>query len=233
MSVKILIPASEIVGLNKSPLVLEVADRCSRCDRTPAKFYEVHHLFCRVKHKPNRMFGKKYDLSKEYKLKIKICESCYQTDYLTHPDALDRNNSALGRIAKFHSVAWTLGALLAAFGFLLLTPLIPETGILQPLKSIWRIPVAVSVVVLFLTWLSQRKYQNQTLRALEKSDPGYQAHLRAEALTPILEDMNDLSSPSLVIKMENESWAVEAATKHGWTYQNIDAITGTTPNLEE
>jgi hypothetical protein len=233
MPVKILIPASEIVGLKKEPLVLDVKDRCSRCDHTPAEFYEVHRLFCRVKHKPSRMFGKKYDLSKEYELKIRICETCYQADYLTNPDALDRNGSALGRIAKFHSVAWTIGALLAAFGFLLLTPLVPETGFLQPLKSIWRIPVAVSVIVLFLTWLSQRKYQNQTLHALEKSDPGYHAHPRAEVLTPILEDMHDLSSPSLTIKMENEPWAVEVATNHGWTYQKIDATTGTTPNLEE
>jgi hypothetical protein len=219
MPVKISIPASELIDQKKDPLVLIHDQRCSRCDQSPAEFYEIHRISIRIGVKKNRLISKKYDISRHIQLKINICETCYQSDFLTHPDSLDRNGSRLSRIAKFHSITWTLGALFAALGFILLTPIVPDTGLLQSIKSMWQIPIGVGILVLLLTWFSQKKYQNQVLRELEKTTPNFRPRKRAEVNAPILESSKDWSLTALEIKMENEPWAMEAAKSHGWTYE--------------
>jgi membrane protein implicated in regulation of membrane protease activity len=233
MPVKVMVPAREIVGLKRNPLMLDLDQRCSRCDRSPAEYYEVHRLFLRVGIKKNRLVGNKFEKAKSYRLKIGICETCYESDFLTHPEALDHNGSWLGRIAQFHSIAWTLGALFAAAGFLLLTPIIPARGVLLLLKNVWQLPVAVGVIVLFLTWLSQRKYQSKVLRELEKSNPDFRPSPRSEVRTPILESENDLTTPALEIKIENEPWAIEISKRHGWTCEKMKIPEHTTPKPEE
>lgn len=219
MPVKISIPASELIDLQNNPLILKIDQGCSRCDQTPAEFYEVHRISLRIGVKKNRLISKKYDLSRRFQLKISVCETCYQSDFLTHPDSLDHNSSRLSRIAKFHSVTWTLGALLAAVGFILLTPIIPDTGLLQSLKSMWQIPIGVGILVLLLTWFSQKKYQNKVLGELERSTPNFHPRKRADVNAPILESSKDLSLTALEIKMDNEPWAMEVAKSHGWSYE--------------
>ena len=173
MPVQILIPANEVKNRQGIPLVLENEQHCSRCYQTPADFYEVHRLHYRVGFKNNHLYGKKYRISIDYRLKLGLCETCYQSDFLVHPEVLDRNHSPLSRIANFHSTAWTIGSLLAGCGFLLLTPIIPPYGVLITIKQLWQVPVIMGVLVLFLTWLSQKKYQSKVLRAIEKSNPSF------------------------------------------------------------
>ena len=233
MTVKISIPAGEIIKLKHDPLVLENAKRCSRCDTSPADYYEVHRLFFQAGQKKYRRFGRKYEIDQDYRLKINICETCYQTDFLTHPETLDRNGSTLGRIVRFHSITWMLGALMAGIGFLLLTPIVPDTAAFHPIKSFWQFPVAMGAVVLLLTWLSQKKYQTQTMRALEKKKPGFFRKTRAMTKTPILESNQDLSSTALEITMDNELWAEQVAAIHGWSIEKTASSAGIIPNSEE
>ena len=221
MSVKIKIPASELIGLKHDPLCLELAGRCSRCDHSPANFYEVNRLNFRVGEKPYRIAGKKYQISQEYRLKIAICETCYQSDFLTHPDLLDRNGSWLSRIARFHSIIWSVGGFLAAIGFLFLTPFIPDSAFFKPIKEMWQIPVLMGVLILFLNWLSQRKYQNQVLHTLEKSSSDFRSHPRAEVKTYSLENTQDLSRIALDITFNKEPWAIEVAEKRHWAFEKI------------
>lgn len=219
MSVKISIPASELIELKKDPLILKLGQRCSRCDQSPAEFYEIHRISLHIGAKKNRLVSKKYDISRSFKLKINVCETCYQSDFLSHPEKLDRNGSRLSRIALFHSVTWALGGFFAGCGFLLLTPLVPDTGVLQSIKSIWQIPILVGILVLLLTWFSQKKYQNKVLQELERSTPNFHPRKRAEVNAPILESSKDLSITALEITMENEPWAMETAKSHGWMYE--------------
>lgn len=223
MPVKILVPANTIKELKKNTFTLENAQRCSRCNCSPAPFFEAHKAYYRIGKLPNRLYGKKYRFSKSFTLKIGICETCYKTDYLTHPDKLDRNGSSLAKISGFHSTTWTIGVLLAAFGFILLTPIVPEIGILTTLKQSWQIPVGVGVIVLLLTWLSQRKYQNKVEKELETSIPGFVKHPRAAITTLVLEDETDLSIPALEIRFENEDWVEELAEMHHWQHIRVDA----------
>jgi hypothetical protein len=224
MSVKIKIPASAILTAKDGMLVLENGNRCSRCDRTPAAYFETHRLKYQVGLRKKSIYSKKFDISRRYQLKIAICEICQQSDFLTQPDLLDRDGSELGRIVQFHALTRMLGGLLAALGFLLLTPFIPEGGILQPLKQIWQIPVAVGVIVLLLTWMSQRKYHQRVLADFEQKHPGFIAPHRGQVCTIVLEDEKDPSLTALELTLENEAWAKEAASINQW-----DCATTTEP----
>jgi hypothetical protein len=216
MPVQILIPASEVKYRQGSALVLENDGRCSRCNQTPAEFFEVHRLHYRVGFKHNHLYGKKYRISKDYLLKISVCETCFQSDYLTHPDLLDRGTSPLAKIAHLHSIAWTIGGLLAACGFLLLTPIIPAKGILNTIKQMWQVPVIMGVIVLFLTWLSQKKYQSKVLHQIENENPGFRPLARAEVHTYVLRNEDDPSATAMEVILKNELWAEACAKKYQW-----------------
>ena len=88
----------------------------------------------------------------------------------------------------------------------------------------WQLPVLVGILVLLLTWLSQKKYQTWVLRALEGSKSGYKITHRAEVYAPILEDENDLSAAALEITLENESWAIEVASSRNWAFEKIENV---------
>ncbi|KAF0112246.1 MAG: Uncharacterized protein FD147_307 [Chloroflexi bacterium] len=221
MSIKVMIPASSMIDIKNTTLLLDSPQSCSRCDQLPADFFESHRLKFRAGYQKTHIFGKKYKVENNYTLKIRVCETCYQADYLTNPEMLDRDATTQGRIAKFHSIAWTLGGLLAAAGFLLLTPIIPDTPALKPFKDLWQAPVAVGVLVLFLTWLSQRKQQSLILHALDSAGKDIRSYSRAEVRTPILADENDLSAVALEIKFDNEVWAMETAAIHHWLTEKI------------
>ena len=218
MSVKIRIPASEIAALKKEGLVLENGKRCSRCNGSPACHFEMHRLKYLVGLKKNRISGNKYQVSKSYRLKLAICETCYQSDFLSTPDLLDLDGSPLSKIMQFHNTTRTLGGLLAALGFLLLTPFVPDTDFLTPLKQIWQLPVVIGVIVLLLSWLSQRKFHNRVLAEFEKKYPGIDSHPRAEITTRVLEIEEVPSAVAVEINMANETWAVEVAETRKWAY---------------
>jgi hypothetical protein len=218
MAVKIMVPASAI---RESQVLLDVPLRCSRCDRAPADYFENHRLKFRAGYTNTHLLGKRYANSHDYTLKLRVCETCYQTDYLTAPETLDRDVTPLGRIARLHTTARMLGSLFAAAGFLLLTPIIPGTPALLPIKALWQIPVALGVVTLMLAWLSQRAQQGKVTKALHESGQWLTPVPRAEVRTPILPDAQDGSAIALEIKLENEAWALESAEVKGWQAEKL------------
>ncbi len=233
MPTLIQIPASEVLQAQKRDITLHLEGRCSRCGSSPADYFEVHHVYYHEKLKREHLVGKKYQTSKRYWVKISVCENCFQADYLTHPELLDRSAPGLGRIARFHSIAWTLGALLAAMGFITLTPFVPDKGIFASIKDMWQIPVAVGVVVLLLTWLSQHKYQTTTMRRLEQTAPNYRPLPRAEVITIIQENGASQAEICLEIVLNNEPWAIAVAEKNGWIYKNTEIVEPEPTNQEK
>lgn len=223
MPIKISITAREVKNHQGTTIILENGQRCSRCDQSPSEFFETHRSYYRVDHKKSHLFGNKYHISKDYRVKLRVCDTCFQSDFLTHPDLMDNDRSSLARIARFHSAAWTVGGLLAGCGFILLTPIIPETGVLSTIKQIWQIPVVMGVIVLLLTWLSQKKYQNKVLRTIEKLNPNFKPLARAEVNTIVLRNEDDPTETALEITLSNEAWAKECAAKHDWHFEEISS----------
>lgn len=216
MPVQILIPASEVKNRQGIPLILENGNSCSRCGQSPADFFEIHRLVYRVGFRSTHLYGKRFKISSKYQLNIRLCETCFQSDFLTHPELMDDDKSPLARISRFYSAAWTIGGLFAALGFLLLTPIIPQIGVLTRIKTLWQVPVIFGVLVLFLTWLSQRKYQSKVLHEMEKRNPDFRPLPRAEVHPYVLRDEEDLTLTALEIILLNEPWAKACASQHQW-----------------
>jgi hypothetical protein len=233
MPLKIMVPARELMELTNESLDLEAVNRCSRCDRTPADFFESHRLKLNIGHRSTHLLGKKFSFSKKYVLKIRVCESCYQSDFLTHPEALKDDKTSLGRVSKAQSLAWTAGSLLAGVGFLLLTPLVPDLPGLQSLKVAWRLPVIAGVLVLLLAWLYQRKQQGIVLSQLEKNTPHFQPHPRAIVESRIVSSSNTLDEIALGITFENQAWAAETAGIYHLKTENLDEETNPEKNPDE
>jgi hypothetical protein len=177
----------------------------------PADYYENHRLHFRAGFRNTHLYGKRYTIDKSYALKIKVCESCYRSDFLIAPEAINHDNTPLGKVARLHSIGWSTGTLISAIGFLFLTPFIPSIGMLALIKNYWEIPVGLGVLVLMATWLSQRSQQRKVRREIEATQPGFKFHPRAEVRTPILTGADDKNGIALEIKIENETWALESA----------------------
>ncbi len=222
MPLKIMVPARELMELPQDSLDLETINRCSRCDRAPAEFFESHRLKFNIGHRSTHLLGKKFSFSKKYVLKIRVCESCYQSDFLTHPEALKDDKTPLGSVAKAQSLVWMVGSLLAGAGFLLLTPIVPDVPELQAIKAAWRLPVIAGVLVLLLAWLYQRKQQGIVLSQLEKNTSNFQPHPRAAIESRIVTSSNHLDEIALRITFENEAWAAETAEYFHWKTENLD-----------
>ena len=216
MAIKIMVPGSAIHNLAEGDLVLNFPPRCSRCGATPANQFETHRLKFRAGYNTTHLYGKKYKVSKNYNLKIRICESCYHANYLSHPETMDRDATALGRSARIHSVLWLIGGMTAGLGLLLLTPLVPQVSFLGTLKSYWHLVTAGGVFVLLVAWLIQKNMQRKVFANLTEAKYDFDHLQRAEARTPILENADSNNGIALEIGLDNEEWGRECAEHAGW-----------------
>lgn len=222
MPLKMMVPAREIMALTENRLTLDAVQRCSRCDRAQANFFETHRLKLNIGFRSTHLLGKKFAYSKKYLLQLRVCEVCYQSDYLTNPEALKDDNTPLGRISRWQSTAWMIGGLLSGVGFLMLTPIIPELPDLQVIKAAWRVPVIAGVLVLFTAWIMQRRQQGIVLARLENNEPGWQPHPRAVIENTIVSDLDHLDEIALGIMLENMKWAEESAAHYHWKTEILD-----------
>lgn len=222
MPLQIQIPAREIMTLPQDRLILDKVERCSRCDRVPADHFETHRLKLNIGIRSTHLLGKKFTFSKKYILGLRVCESCYQSDFLTHPEALKDDKTPLGRVSRVLSLTWMIGSLLAGAGFLLLTPLVPALQELVALKAAWRLPVIAGVLVLFTAWIMQRRQQGIVLTRLENNEPGWQPHPRAVIENTIVTDLDHLDEIALGIMLENTKWAEESAAHYHWKTAILD-----------
>ena len=132
--------------------------------RTPADHFETHSLRLRANQQRGGRWKAKYNLDVPYTLKIRVCDSCYQADYLTAPDTLNADPTPLGRLARIQSIFMTIGAVIAGIGLVLLTPLAPDISFIGTLKGYWLAFTGAGLLVVLAAWLHQKARQKK-LRA--------------------------------------------------------------------
>lgn len=221
MQYKIVIPASAILAQKDNILRLDHPGSCSRCDRTPAALFETHQLRVRAGLKPNPLPGIRYKLNHNYKLRIPLCERCYQQDYLQSPETLAGDDTRLGRLSGMQNFLRMLGSLSAAIGILLLTPLVPAVGFLAVLKTGWWVNVTAGLVLVLTALLSQTIAKKSLLKVLENAGDFNQELVRADIRTPLFSDPADLSQVALEIRMNNVEWARQCATHFQFGFDEI------------
>ncbi len=219
MPVKILIPFKHVQDAIGGALVLDHPQRCSRCGNAPAEFFETHRLRLRAGRKRPGLYKAKFVLDKKYTLKIRVCESCYQSDYLTDPETFDRDSTPLGRNARMYFIGSMIGALVAAVGLLMFTNLLPDLGLSANLKSYWRIPAVAGLLIIGIFWLLQKQQQKKVREwlAARSFDPNLSR--RADARIIVVDSANDPGAIPLEIGFENELWAEECAKHNHWAVQ--------------
>lgn len=211
MPFKLVIPASAILEQKDGILRLDHPARCSRCSRTPANFNESHRLKLRAGLKHNPLPGRRYKMERDYRLKLRVCERCYNMNYLQAPETLAEDANPLGRLARMQDFLRMLGGIIAGLGFLFLTPFIPDTAALLPIKARWWIPLSAGVGLVLLGLASQVLAQMKLRRQLESAGEFDPALNRAEVRTPLYAVPSDESQVALEVKVENEDWMKECA----------------------
>jgi len=211
MPFKLVIPASAILAQKDGILRLDHPARCVRCGRTPADFNESHSLKLRAGLKHNPLPGRRYKMERNYQLKLKVCDRCYRMNYLQAPETLAGDANPLGTLARMQNFLRMLGGIIAGLGLLFLTPFIPATTALLPIKTHWWIPMTAGVGLVLLGLASQVSAQMKLRRQLESAGDFDPALERAEVRTPLYADPSDENQVALEVKIENEAWAKECA----------------------
>lgn len=220
MPLRIDIPLANIPRKSGGFLVLDHPARCSRCGAQPAEHFETHKLRLRIGPKKRSLYGQSFKINRTYYLRLRLCENCYQADFSFVPEEFEKDDSALGRLARLHSRVYTVGALIACAGLLLMTSLVPEASALGGAKLYWPYITGAGGMLILGTWLHQRTRQRRILESLEKKGFDPVQHPRTEVRTPVLEDENDPNAVPLQIRLIDEKWAAECAERYNWATYN-------------
>ena len=219
MAVKISVPLESVLPALNGKLTLDYPQRCSRCGAQEANFYETHLLRLRIGAKKPGLYRQSFRINQPYRLRIRICQTCYQADFVTDAETMEHDQTSLGKLARIYARLYTIGAIIACGGLLLMTNIIPATGAAGAIKPAWPYLVAVGGAIVLGVWLHQRNRQRQLLARLNKSGVELARRPRAEVRTPILAEENDPLAIPLEIRMQDEQWAGECAIYYHWEYE--------------
>ena len=191
--------------------------------RTPADHFETHSLRLRANQQRGGRWKAKYNLDVPYTLKIRVCDSCYQSDYLTAPDTLNADPTPLGRLARIQSIFMTIGAVIAGIGLVLLTPLAPDISFIGTLKGYWLAFTGAGLLVVLAAWLHQKARQKKLRGELTAKGIDLERLKRTEVRTPLLEREDDPAAIPLEIGFKDENWAQECAAHYQWAIETYSA----------
>lgn len=82
----------------------------------PAEFYETHLLRLRIGAKKPGLYRQSFRINQPYRLRIRICQTCYQADFVTDVENLEHDQTSSGRLARIYARLYTLGAIIACAG---------------------------------------------------------------------------------------------------------------------
>lgn len=216
MAIKIEVPLSSVQEALGGFLVLDHPARCSRCGTLRAEHYETHKLRLRIGANKPGLYRQTYKVSRVYYLRLRVCESCYKSDFAVYPEEFEKDDTALGSLARLHSRLYTTGTIIACAGLLFMTSLIPTDSVLGSIKPYWPFITAPGGLIILGVWLHQRSHQRRILESLEKAGIDPTRHPRTEVRTPVLDNEDDPGAIPLQIKMKDEEWAAECATRYNW-----------------
>jgi hypothetical protein len=225
LPLKLLVPLKDIQPALADGLVLDHPPRCSRCGAEPAEHFETHNLRLKAGRKRMGLYRQQYRFNQPYRLRIRVCETCYRADFVGFSEEFEGDQTPLGVLARTYSRLFTIGAVVACAGMLLMTNLVPADSTLGGVKSYWPYFIVAGGAVILGVWLHQRNTLRKLRDSLEAVNQEPAQCPRANVRTPVLDNLEDPRSIALEINLKNEEWARECAAHKQWATENYETKT--------
>jgi hypothetical protein len=221
MTIRISIPAKIVLENKSGTLDLVYPPRCSRCDAAEATRFETHVLKYEAGLNRFRQINKKFRSAVSFRLRLPLCELCYQANFIENPDSCDRDANPLGRIAHWRSVGIITASLVACLAFIVLMRFIPLPATMPWLQNLWLMQIGLALLIYAITF-GAVELKNQKLRQ-NLVDRQYDAHFhRAEVFAKMqLEDPRP-DDVAVIATLENDGWADECADHYGWLCEKLE-----------
>ena len=223
MTTKISIPAGVVLENKPAILNLVFPDRCSRCDAANASYSETHSLKYEAGLIRYRQFSKRFRFSVSLRIRLPLCKTCYQANFLENPDSCKHDPTSLGKAAHWRSIGITAASLVAGLAFILLMKIIPLPVAIPWIQSLWSILIGLALVLLAITFGIIESINKHLRRDLSEQNYNAQLH-RADIDAGIQLDDPRPEDVAVTVRLQNDLWAEECACHHGWVYEKIESI---------
>ncbi len=222
MTIKVLIPAKTILNLNEKTLDLIPPTRCSRCDAPNAKFFETHPLRYRADLMSNRTVAHRYRINKSFRLRLPLCERCYQASFAEDPESFIFDKTSLGKMAKIRSTAIKVAAGIALFGFVLLMGILPLPEPIASIPFFWLYVILVGVAILAIIFVLTASMGKTIQKKIGVSNYNYK-YPRAMVYETIETEKPSPQKTAVFLHLANETWAKECAELNHWVFESSDS----------
>jgi len=222
MTIQVLIPAKAILGLQTKTLDLTSPKRCSRCNTSSAPYFETHQLRYKADLIPNRQVDKRFRTNISFRLRLPVCEKCYQAGFTEAPESFTHDSTPLGIASRWRSLGIKIAALITGIGFILLMKVIPLPEDSPIFQYLWLIIIAASLLLFGIIFgLTALKIQS-IKKHLGEFD--YSSRFpRAVVYEAIETEKPDPSKPAIFLSLVNKEWAKECADNNGWKFESTDS----------
>lgn len=223
MVTKFFIPASLVLENKPDLFDLVFPARCSRCNAASADHFETHSLKYEAGLIQYRQFSKKFRFSTKLRIRLPLCETCYQANFLENPDSCKNDLTPLGKAAYWRSIGITAASLVAGLAFILLMKIIPLPAGIPWIQSLWSILIGLALVFLAITFGIIESINKHLRHNLSEQNYNAQLH-RADIAAGIQLDDPQPEDVAVTIRLQNDLWAEECARHRGWAYEKIESI---------
>lgn len=215
MTSKIEIPLKAIRNLSTASLDLITPNRCSRCNANPAPYFESHPLKYQGGYLRTQIIRKVFHYSITFKLRLPLCENCYQHNFIEAPETITKDTGPLAVAARLRSAGILIGSLIACVGFILLMKVIPLPAVLASITYLWLYPIALAALILEITYILTSLKNRHLENMLKKGNYDIQLH-RAIVFASTQYNRPTEEDTAVVVELINDGWATECAKINGW-----------------
>lgn len=222
MTTRIIIPAKAVLEIKSGRLDLVHPSRCSRCDAEKSSQFETHALSYEAGFSRLHTYSKKFRSRIKFNLRLPLCETCYQVNFIENPDSCDHDATRLGKIAHWRSSGIIAASLIACLAFILLMKIIPLPANSLWFQWLWLILMGVALI-LYGIFFGLTELINQQIRR-ELGQSGRKASLRRAAVFAKMQ-MEDPQPQDVAVTttLQNDAWAEECAAAYGWAFESIES----------
>jgi hypothetical protein len=218
---KVIIPIRDIEQKERIDVQFKTPQRCVRCNATPAGYGETHRIVYRWFGNPNPRLHLRRNRSRQFTLRFPLCEDCYRADYLTNPQMLQSDPSALGKTVRKHGCFVLFGIFILLVAIFLIVPIIERESVLGELRTYWWIPLMMGLCIFSIDLYLQEKERKRVraILAVNGYDWRKQKRVRVE-IHPFAGYFDGEKEPGEIdLHFLNSQWAGEFAKMNQWSVE--------------